>query len=88
MEDLALVLQRRTTVKTKMTNERQEIIKMFADRLNADRGKLKPLNPAFISMKMNDAGVKDKSDLYQFYGQCKEAKNFSKYWWWSLKAKI
>lgn len=87
MEELSSVLRRRATVKTKITSERQEIVKMFLEKLNEDRGKLKLLTPAFISMKMADAGLKSNQDLYQFYAECKERKNFGKYWWWSLKAK-
>lgn len=87
MEELALILQRRATVKTKLTSERQEILKLFVDKLNEDRGTRKALSPGFISMKMVDAGMRTNGDLYTFYAECKERKNFGKYWWWSLTSK-
>lgn len=70
----------------KVLYPRQEIIKMFVDRLNSERGSdFKPLSPAFVASKMYTAGLKTNWDLWWFWGYCKEAKNFSKIWWWSLK---
>lgn len=78
-------LEKLTTRSTsKIKNERQAIIKEFLDRLNV-AGR-KPLNPAFVSMRMSHAGLKTNFDLYQFLAMCKQARNFHEYWWWSLKA--
>lgn len=72
---------------TKVLYPRQELIKKFVDRLNADRGgKFRPLSPAFIASKMYQSGLKNDFLLNWFYGYCNDAKNFSKCWWWSLRA--
>lgn len=66
-------------VKSKITNQRQEVIKMFVDRLNAERtGKYKPLPPAFYATRMSMLSVQE---LREFYGICKESKSFSACWW-------
>lgn len=74
----------RPPVKSKITNERQLIIKEFLDRLNSDRGGRPPLAPGFVGMKMR---YMTTSQLKQFLGDCKYAKNFSSYWWWALNPK-
>lgn len=68
---------------------RQELIKKFVDRLNADRisGKYKPLPASFYATKMYDAGLKTDFLLWWFWGYCNDSKNFSKTWWGSLKSK-
>ena len=69
-------------VKSKITNQRQEVLKMFVDRLNAERtGKYKPLPAAFYAVKMSMLSVQD---LREFYGYCSESKNFSACWWGSF----
>ena len=69
-------------------SERAEIIKKFVDRLNADRiGKYEPLPASVYAIKMAEAGLKTNTDLYWFYRYCDDAKNFSRCWWWALKAK-
>lgn len=73
--------------KSKLTNERQAIIKMFTDRLNQGNALYKSLQPAFISMKMAYAGLASNAELMEFYQECDRAKHFSKYWWWALTAK-
>ena len=42
----------------------------------------KHLKPSFVAFKMSHLKV---DDLWYFLGYCKEAKHFSKTWWWSLK---
>lgn len=71
----------------KITNGRQAALREFVERLNKEReGKsLRPLSPAFVSKKMADGGIKTEGDLVWFFAQCKEAKNFSAYWWWALR---
>jgi len=68
----------------KITNERQEITKKFVDRINAERKKdgFKALSPTVFGVRL--AKIKTR-DLYKFYSECEEAKNFSKYFWWKLK---
>lgn len=85
--ELGNYLERFTKPVSKISNERQEIIKQFLDALNSDRKGYKPLSPAFISMKMSDAGLKSNHDLYMFLGRCREAKSFGACWWGSLKVK-
>lgn len=67
---------------------RQELIKKFVDKLNADRtGKYKPLPASFYAIKMYDAGLKSDHLLWWFWGYCNETKNFSSCWWWALNPK-
>ena len=70
-------------------SERHELVKKFADKINAKRiqDNMKPLQNSFLNKKMADAGLKSNGDLYWFYRYCEEAKNFDKTWWWSLKSK-
>ncbi len=73
----------------KIRSERASIIKLFLERLNLERigSTYKPLTGGFVSMMMPKVKFKTNGDLYTFFCQCKDAKNFSKYWWWSLKLK-
>lgn len=68
--------------------QRNELIRLFVDKLNEDRrgAGFKELSPSFYAIKMAQSGMKSVRDLEWFYGYCKEAKNFSSTWWWSLKA--
>lgn len=69
----------------KVLNERAALVKEFLDTLNADRKPpFKPLTPARVGMLL--APVKTK-DLYAFLADCKYAKNFSSYFWWSVNPK-
>lgn len=70
-------------------SERAEIVKKFVTRLNQERtaNGFKELPASFYAIKMAEAGLKTNSDIYWFYRYCEDAKNFSKTWWWSLKAK-
>jgi len=72
--------------KSKISNERQLVIKDFIDQLNPPRiaRGLKPLSPGFIGMKMRYMST---SELKVFYGECRYAQNFSKHWWWRLDVK-
>jgi len=72
--------------KSKITNQRQELVKKFLDRLNESRDgeKYKPLSPARVAVKMSFMSV---SELYQFYGYCDESSNFSSTWWYLLNPK-
>lgn len=68
-------------------SERADIIRQFLERLNSERGLYAPLSPAYISMMMPKKKYPTNHHLYMFLGNCKEAKNFSKYWWFIVKPK-
>lgn len=80
---------KKETLKIKVLYPRQELIKKFVDRINADRAmnEYRPLTPKFIATKMYSAQVNTDFLLNWFYGYCDDAKNFSKCWWWSLNSK-
>jgi len=84
MESIALLLPDLdiTEVRPKIKNERQYIISLFVDKLNNERGTLKPLTPSFIAFKMSHL---KKDDLYFFLKQCEKGDSFSKVWWGALK---
>lgn len=87
--DIASILQSYkvpSEKKSKITNKRQELIKEFADRLNADRvsSGRKELSPKFYAVKLSTMTT---DQLYGFLGDCKQAKNFSSYWWWNTNPK-
>lgn len=64
-------------------SERADYVGKFTDRLNETRtGKFKPLRYAFIGMKLSHLSLQD---LHYLWNRCEEAKNFSAYFWWSLK---
>jgi len=67
--------------KSKITNERQLIMKEFLDRLNAERGKYPPIKPARLGVMCR---YMDTSQMKQFLGECKYANNFSKFFWWKM----
>jgi hypothetical protein len=75
--------------KGKVLYPRQELIKKFVDRINADRAAagFKPLTARFIATKMYTAGLKDDFDLNWFFGYCNDAKTFGSCWWWALGKK-
>lgn len=62
-------------------SERASIVKEFIEILNNSRKPpFKPLTPARIGMLLSPIKTKD---LYSFLADCKNAKNFSSYFWWS-----
>lgn len=65
-------------------SERAELIGQFLDRLNKDRlgTKFKPLTASRLGFMLCHMSVKE---LYLFLGQCKDAKHFSKYFFWRFK---
>lgn len=66
--------------------ERGELIRYFHDRINATRdGKtFKKLKMGFFATKLSHLSLQD---LYYFKRVCDDAKDFSKYFWWSLDSK-
>lgn len=75
--------------KSKITNERQAILKMFEDEINKERinTKYKPITGRAVAMKCSH--LKDNFTLYYFHSQCLDYKNrkgsFSKCFFGSLK---
>ena len=72
--------------KSKITNERQLVLKEFLDILNPPRIKdgfplLKPMRLGIIF-----EGV-STSDVKVFLANCNDASNFSKYFWWRTNLK-
>ncbi|MFA6790419.1 MAG: hypothetical protein WCR65_02475 [Parcubacteria group bacterium] len=69
--------------KTKITNERQMWIGKFLDRINAERRHpYKPITPARMGMILSPMNL---SQIKAFYGECNDARHFSKYFWWKVK---
>ena len=79
----------------KVLYPRQQLIKMFVDRLNKERMKgSRELAPGFIASRMYRSGLKTDADLWWFYGylsekfeQTKNSNYFSVRWWWLLDPK-
>lgn len=72
--------------KSKITSERQLVIKDFLDQLNPPRiaSGYPPLQPARLGMMLR---FMDTSQLKTFYGECKFGQNFSKTFWWRMSPK-
>ena len=68
--------------KSKISSERQLILKDFLDRLNSERGKYPEIKPGRLGMMMS---LMTNSQMRQFYHECLYAKNFSKFFWWKFK---
>jgi hypothetical protein len=77
--------------KSKITNERQDILRQFLEEINKERigTKYKQLTGRAVAMKV--AHLKDNGTLYYFLSECKDYKNrngsFSKYFFGALKVK-
>lgn len=78
---LELIKQVKPQMKSQKISERAEVIGMFLEKLNADRGKYPPLKAARVAMLLS--GIKSVKDLRAFYGECLDRPNFSKFFWWS-----
>ncbi|NCB14334.1 MAG: hypothetical protein EOM78_22345 [Erysipelotrichia bacterium] len=70
--------------KSKITSERQLILRDFIDKLNSERGKYPPVNPKLIAIKLSYLKTEE---LKVFYSLCKEAKHFSRYFWFATNVK-
>jgi len=71
---------------TKRISERGALIKQFLDRLNPPRvaAGFREISPARLGMLLQFMTTKQ---LYAFYAELKQAKNFSKSFWWRIKGK-
>lgn len=92
MENISEILNKiDRSQKSKITNERQDIIRQFLEEINKERigTKYKQLTGRAVAMKVSH--LKDNSTLYYFLSQCKDYKNrngsFSKYFFGSLKVR-
>lgn len=71
-------------VAPKRGSERSEVIGLFLTKLNSERGKYPPLKASRVAVMLST--IKSVKDLRAFYGECLNASNFSKYYWWRFKA--
>lgn len=75
--------------KSKMTNERQTVVKQFVDAINLEQlaAKKKPYAASMIAFKLSH--VKSLHDLYTFLSTCKDYRNrkgsFNKCFFGALK---
>lgn len=69
--------------KSKISNERQSVVKEFLDILNSQRGgQFKPLTPARLGVMFRFMST---GELKAFLANCKDAQHFSKFFWYSFK---
>ena len=81
----ARTAQKETLSGLKFTNQRQEVVQGFVDRLNKEREgtKYKPLTWTHVNGQLRF--YKEMTDLRILYKQCDEARCFSSLFWWKLK---
>lgn len=74
------------SARSSISNERQELLQQFLDKLNDHRKQdnFPPLTGKALAMKLSHIPT---SDLWAFYRLCEGANHFSKFFWYSLKAK-
>ena len=79
-------MSRFQVVKSKITNERQELLEKFVHRLDTSRiqSGYKPLGPKFYATKM---ALIPTNELHMFYKELDQSKNFCALWWWKCKKK-
>ena len=61
--------------KSKIVNERQEVISYFVEEINKERinTKYKPVTGRMVAIKLSI--LKTTQELYQFFSECKDYKN-------------
>lgn len=70
---------------SKIVNDRQLVLSEFLERLNQDR---KPPYPPLQAKRLAIMlSYLTTSQLKIFWHDCKYAKNFSSYFWWSINPK-
>lgn len=86
MKRVDIDMSRFQVAKSKITNERQELIEKFVTRLNNSRkaGGYKPLGAGFYASKMS---LIPTDELHLFYKELDQSKNFCALWWWKIKQK-
>lgn len=90
MDIPATVLEKirpRAKIQNQPRNAREEQLTLFLDRINPARRSdgLKPISYSRLAKVLEGIPTED---LHPFYKQCDQAKNFSRFFWWSLKAKV
>ena len=70
-----------TQPKTKL-NKRQQLLKMFHERLNQERGQYKPITGTQLGIIVSYIKTED---LLDFYNECNRAKHFSKFFFYTTK---
>ena len=70
------------TTPTTTLNKRQQLLKMFHERLNQERGEYKPITGSQLGAIT--AYIKTE-DLLDFYNECNRAKHFSKFFFYTTK---
>jgi hypothetical protein len=75
-------------VKRTRRTERGDLIDLFLAELNSQRVQsgFKPLSLPFLSRYFSERRM-SVPQIYQFYMDCKRAKNFSSYFWFMTSAK-
>lgn len=69
--------------KSNVKSERAILLGEFLERLNADvKPPYKPMTSSRLGMMLQFTKTKE---LYKFLAECKESKNFSKFFWWRMK---
>lgn len=86
MKKVGLDMSRFQVAKSNIKSERAELLEKFVTRLNSGRvsGGFKPLGAGFYATKM--ALIKTE-DLWSFYKELDNSKDFCKLWWWKTKKK-
>lgn len=81
MKKVGLDMSRFQVAKSKITNERQELIEKFVIRLNNGRvaGGFKPLGAGFYATKMSHIKT---DDLWAFYKKLDGSANFGGLWYY------
>lgn len=89
IQSTQILLEKYTiTAKKSKHTERGDLIDQFLDQLNPQRMMMgmKPLTPAFLSMKFSSARM-TIPHIYQFFKDCQRAQNFSAYFWYAMRPK-
>ena len=69
----------------KHLNPCNELIGKFVDEIN--KTSFKKVTPVFVATKISKTGRRGEQDLYTFFKECERARDFSSFWWWSIKQK-
>lgn len=64
--------------------DRTDIIKLFVDKLNAERAGTKYRPLSFVAVQRKLEGIQEIHHLHAYYEDCMKAKCFSKYFYFKL----
>lgn len=71
-------------VTVRKISKRAEILELFLNRLNSERGSYPPLNPARVGKLLRYI---ETENLFSFFKECEYQKNFSSYFFWATNPK-